>query len=65
MISVPDRMNACSLIDEAIEACARQASACRELGLTARTFRRWKRDGGRRGWPAGCLPSRATEQADR
>ena len=45
MISVPDRMNACSLIDEAIDAGARQAPACRELGLTTRTYRRWKRDG--------------------
>lgn len=45
MISTPDRREACTLIDEAIKAGARQALACRELGLTARTFRRWKHSG--------------------
>jgi transposase InsO family protein len=45
MISTPDRKYACTLIDEAIDAGARQALPCQELGLTARTFRRWTRAG--------------------
>lgn len=45
MISAPDRRRACELIDEACRAGARLEPACAELGLTARTYRRWTRDG--------------------
>ena len=45
MISTPDRQGAVALIDEAIGTGARQRLACREIGITARTFERWVRDG--------------------
>lgn len=45
MISTPDRQGAVALINEAIETGARQRLACREMGITARTFERWVRDG--------------------
>ena len=45
MISAPDRRKACALIEEAMEAGARQEWACAELGLTARTYRRWTDEG--------------------
>jgi putative transposase len=41
MISAPDRHRAVELITEAVSAGARQRLACRELGLTERTFQRW------------------------
>ncbi len=46
MISAPDRRRACELIDEAIRAGAWQERACAELGITARTYRRWTEKGG-------------------
>lgn len=45
MISAPDRRRACELIEEAQQAGARLEKACAELGLCARTYRRWKQDG--------------------
>jgi transposase InsO family protein len=45
MISVPDRREAVLLIDEAVQAGARCAPACRTLGLSVRTYQRWLRDG--------------------
>lgn len=43
MISAPDRREAMRLIDEAVMAGARQASACERLGLSERTVQRWRR----------------------
>jgi len=45
MISAPDRRNACELIEEAVQAGARRERACAELGITARTYRRWTEEG--------------------
>jgi len=45
MISAPDRRTACELIEEATRAGARQERACAELGITARTYRRWTAEG--------------------
>lgn len=41
MISVPDRKNAVTLIDEAYVSGARRAMACVTLGISLRTYRRW------------------------
>jgi len=53
MISTPDRQNAMTLIAEAATAGARHSLACTELGLNARTARRWR---GREGPPADRRP---------
>ncbi|MDR5865158.1 helix-turn-helix domain-containing protein, partial [Halomonas campisalis] len=45
MISTPDRRRAVALIEEARAQGARLEAACRELGITARTYQRWTRDG--------------------
>ncbi|WP_253449626.1 helix-turn-helix domain-containing protein [Halomonas sp. Y3] len=45
MISTPDRQRAIALIDEARAQGARLETACRELGITARTYQRWTRGG--------------------
>lgn len=45
MISTPDRQGAVALINEAVDSGARQGLACREIGITARTFERWVQDG--------------------
>jgi hypothetical protein len=45
MISAPDRRRAVELIDEARKSGARLDPACRELGITARTYQRWTKGG--------------------
>ncbi|CAM4292090.1 hypothetical protein L1N85_18610 [Paenibacillus alkaliterrae] len=45
MISASDRQLAVSLIQEAVEAGAREKLACKELGLTQRTLQRWRQHG--------------------
>ena len=45
MTSPSDRLNAISLIDEANRAGARLKVAARELGLSIRTYQRWKKEG--------------------
>lgn len=45
MISTPDRRHAIALIDNARAQGARLAAACRELGMSARTYQRWTREG--------------------
>ncbi len=45
MISTSDRQKAVELIDEARPAGARLKSACRELGIDARTYQRWTQAG--------------------
>jgi len=45
MISTPDRVEAVSLIDEAVSTGARKARACREAGITLRTLQRWRQEG--------------------
>jgi putative transposase len=42
MISASDRQSAITLIQEAVEAGARERLACKELGLTQRTLQRWR-----------------------
>lgn len=42
MISAPDRQETMMLIEQAVQAGARQALACRELGVSARTLQRWQ-----------------------
>lgn len=46
MISTPDRQHAIELIDEARTHGTRLAPACHTLGITARTYQRWTREGG-------------------
>lgn len=41
MTATPDRQEIVTLIDRAMTAGARQATACAELGLNARTLQRW------------------------
>lgn len=61
MINAPDRREAMQLIDEAVIAGARQASACEQLGLSERTVQRWRqtqedgRPGARHDAPANKL----------
>lgn len=43
MISASDRQQALSLIEEAVQAGARERLACEELGLTQRTLQRWRK----------------------
>lgn len=45
MISTPDRRHAIALIDNARAQGARLAAACRKLGISARTYQRWTREG--------------------
>lgn len=45
MIGAPDRSRAVRLIEETMEAGARKASACREMGISVRTLQRWTREG--------------------
>lgn len=42
MISASDRKKAIELIDEAKQAGAREAVACKELGISQRTLQRWR-----------------------
>jgi len=44
MTSLADRQQAIGLIDEARASGARLNPACKELGITARTYQRWKKD---------------------
>ena len=45
MISRPDRQQTVALIEEARQAGARLKPACRELGIDARTYQRWRQAG--------------------
>lgn len=45
MISVPDRRKIVELINKACNAGARLASACKIVGITARTYQRWTQCG--------------------
>jgi putative transposase len=42
MINASDRENAVKLINEAVKAGARLFKACEELGISKRTYNRWK-----------------------
>jgi putative transposase len=46
MTSASDRREIIALLDEAMAAGARQASACAELGLDRRTVQRWRASDG-------------------
>ena len=69
MISTPDRQNAIALIDQAKAAGARRAQACAELGIDARTCRRWRATDGtpedRRPTAARPAPSNSLSEAER
>ena len=41
MTSASDRVLIIKLVNEAVQAGARQSKACEELGLTTRTLQRW------------------------
>lgn len=41
MISTPDRVKAIELIDEAVSSGANRIKACKEIGISDRTYRRW------------------------
>lgn len=43
MVSASDRQLAITLIQEAVQAGAREILACKDLGLTQRTLQRWRR----------------------
>jgi putative transposase len=45
MIGAPDRKRAVMLIKETVDAGARTASVCQEMGISIRTFQRWTREG--------------------
>ncbi|RLQ20142.1 IS3 family transposase, partial [Seongchinamella sediminis] len=45
MIGAPDRKRAVRLIEETVEAGARRATACREMGISVRTLQRWTQEG--------------------
>ena len=45
MISTPDRQGAVALINEAVASGSRKSPACREIGITLRTFERWVAEG--------------------
>jgi hypothetical protein len=44
MIGAPDHKRAVRLIEETVDAGARTASACQEMGISMRTFQRWTRE---------------------
>ena len=44
MISTPDRVKAVELIDEAVHSGAKRIHACKEMGISDRTYRRWTED---------------------
>jgi len=46
MISTPDRRRALELVEEAMAQGARQEKACELMGISARTYQRWTREGG-------------------
>ena len=46
MISTPDRRQALELIEQAMAQGALQQPACELLGISARTYQRWTREGG-------------------
>jgi len=46
LISDSDRIKAVKLINEARKNGARLEPACRELGISSRTYQRWTKDGG-------------------
>ena len=41
LTSTTDRINLIQLVEEAVASGARQAKACDELGISARTYQRW------------------------
>ncbi|MFM9818070.1 UNVERIFIED_CONTAM: IS3 family transposase, partial [Spiribacter pallidus] len=66
MTSIPDRERATELVDEARQAGAKQAAACAEIGIDAKTYRTWKQDtiGDRRPMAARPPQSHALTDAE-
>lgn len=65
MISASDREQAITLIGEAVDAGAREAMACKELGLTQRTLQRWRKRGGTEdGRPNATRPAPANKLSE-
>ena len=67
MTAADDRSYARELIEEAVAAGARLASACRELGISARTWQRWRQNPEGDGRPTAVRrqPSHALTKAER
>jgi len=67
MISTEDRLCACALIAEANRNGARLAPACREIGISVRTYQRWRAhpDGDRRPHTVRTRPSHALSAEER
>jgi len=67
MISTEERICACDLIAEANRNGARLAPACREVGVSARTYRRWRThpEGDRRPHAVRKPPSHALSAEER
>jgi transposase InsO family protein len=66
MTSYPDRQAALQLLDEACAAGARQNSACREIGISVSSYRRWRCGGAdRRPETPRPAPAHALSEAER
>jgi transposase InsO family protein len=66
MTSYPDRQAALELVDEACAAGARQNSACREIGISVSSYRRWRCGGAdRRPETPRPAPAHALSEAER
>ena len=69
MISTPDRRRAVELVEHAMAQGARQEKACEILGICARTYQRWTREGGiepdRRPEAARPAPANRLSEAER
>ncbi|MBD2869284.1 helix-turn-helix domain-containing protein [Paenibacillus arenilitoris] len=65
MISASDRKEVITLIQEAVATGAREAAACKELGLTQRTLQRWRKQGGSEdGRPHATRPAPANKLSE-
>jgi len=69
MISTPNRCRAVELVEEAMAQGARQEKACALLGISARTYQRWTREGGvepdRRAEAPRPVPANRLSEAER
>ncbi|MBJ6363928.1 helix-turn-helix domain-containing protein [Paenibacillus sp. GCM10012307] len=65
MIHASDCKEAITLIGEAVAVGAREAVACKELGLTQRTLQRWRKQGGTEdGRPNATRPAPANKLSE-
>lgn len=67
MTRASDRRSVIPLISEAVDAGARLSKACHEVGITARTYQRWRKlgeNGGEDQRPQAIRPSPAHKLSD-